>query len=203
VLEIGCGQVGGFVPALLADGYEAIGIDPAAPTAPEYRQLTFEQFDPAGPVDAVVASTSLHHVEDLDHVLDRILATLAPRGTGIVIEWAWERFDEATAQWCFSRLAPTEEDDHRSWLQRHCDGWAAAGQSWHAYFKRWTDERRLHPGGTVLRALDVRFDRRVLEEGPYFFCDLDDTAEADEQAAIDANVISATGLRYAASRRTQ
>jgi hypothetical protein len=50
-------------------------------------------------------------------------------------------------------------------------------------------------------ALDARFDRRVLVEGPYFFCDLDDIREADEQAAIDAKVIRATGLRYAASGR--
>jgi len=31
VLEIGCGAAGGFVPALLDAGYDAMGIDPAAP----------------------------------------------------------------------------------------------------------------------------------------------------------------------------
>jgi hypothetical protein len=57
------------------------------------------------------------------------------------------------------------------------------------------------PGGTILRALDARFDRRVLTESPYLFCDLDDTSAADEQIAIDANVIQATGLSYAGSNR--
>jgi hypothetical protein len=34
VLEIGCGPLGGFVPALLAGGYEAVGVDPEAPDGP-------------------------------------------------------------------------------------------------------------------------------------------------------------------------
>lgn len=32
--------------------------------------------------------------------------------------------------------------------------------------------------------------------GPYFFADLADTAESQEQAAIDAGQIQATGIRY-------
>jgi hypothetical protein len=37
--------------------------------------------------------------------------------------------------------------------------------------------------------------------GPYFFGDLADMTEADEQAAIDARQIQATGIRYVGRRR--
>ena len=51
-----------------------------------------------------------------------------------------------------------------------------------------------------MRDLDARFDRHFCVEGPYFFPDLADTSEAEEQAAIDAGVIQASGIRYAAKR---
>ena len=50
-----------------------------------------------------------------------------------------------------------------------------------------------------MRGLDTRFQRRLQTEGPYFFADLAAT-EAEEQAAIDAGQIRATGIRYAATR---
>jgi hypothetical protein len=43
-------------------------------------------------------------------------------------------------------------------------------------------------------------NRQVYTEGPYFFPDLADTSEAEEQAAIDAGLIRAGGIRYAATR---
>jgi trans-aconitate methyltransferase len=80
VLEVGCGSLGGLVPALLEAGYDAIGVDPAAPEGPVYQQVEVERYDPPWPVDCVVASTSLHHVADLDEVLDRLAALLVPGG---------------------------------------------------------------------------------------------------------------------------
>ena len=62
VLELGCGPAGGFVPSLRASGYEAIGIDRNAPAGPDYRQSDFERYTPGEPVDAIIASRSLHHV---------------------------------------------------------------------------------------------------------------------------------------------
>jgi hypothetical protein len=35
----------------------------------------------------------------------------------------------------------------------------------------------------------------------YFFCDLPDTSQSDEQAAINAGRIQATGIRYIGKRR--
>jgi SAM-dependent methyltransferase len=60
----------------------------------------------------VVACTSLHHVADLDQVLDLIHDTLTPGGVLVVVEWARERFDETTARWCFARLSPAHDETH-------------------------------------------------------------------------------------------
>jgi SAM-dependent methyltransferase len=201
VLEIGCGPLGGFVPALLADGHTAIGVDPAAPDAPPYRQHTFEQLDASSQFQCVVASASLHHVDDVDAVVDRIDRALAPGGAVIVVEWAWERFDEATAQWCFARLAPADHGDHPTWLHRHQERWHASGLSWDEYLSQWVEEHRLHPSDRIIAALDAAFDRRVLIEAPYFFAELADTSEDDERAAIDAGHIRPASVRYAGRSR--
>src|SRR5579859_7940259 len=114
VVELGCGSLGGLVPALLADGYEALGVDPEAPDESNYRRIEFERSELPDAVDAVVASVSLHHVADPGEVLDRVAAALKPRGTVVVIEWDWESFDEASARWGFERL--DLEAESRGWL---------------------------------------------------------------------------------------
>src|SRR4029079_9675136 len=45
VVELGCGRVGGHVPAMRAAGYDALGVDPEAPTGDEYRRIEFELLD--------------------------------------------------------------------------------------------------------------------------------------------------------------
>ena len=200
VLEVGCGTVGGFVPALLGGGYDAVGVDPEAPEGPAYRRVELERYEPSRPVEGVVASLSLHHVADLDEVLDRLRALLVPDGVLVVLEWAWERFDEATARWCFDRLAPPAPGSEPGWLHGHQERWAASGQPWDGYFRAWAEETGLHPGEAIMRGLDARFARRLYAEGPFFFADLAGSGEADEQAAIDAGRIQAGGLRYAAQR---
>ena len=194
VLEIGCGPLGGFVPALLRDGYNAVGVDPEAPEAPGYHRIEFEAYQSPQPVDVVVACTSLHHVADLEVVLDRVRSALGPDGAVVVVEWAWERFDEASARWCFARLAPLDPAAEPAWLHRRREDWAAAGQTWDACCRAWAAQEGLHTGQAIMRALDARFDRRLRTYGPYFFADLLDASEADERAAIDAGQIQAIGI---------
>jgi SAM-dependent methyltransferase len=193
VLEIGCGPLGGFVPALRDQGHQVVGVDPRAPAASDYQQATFEEYNSPHQVDAVIASTSLHHVTDLDEVLDRIAAVLIPGGTVVVVEWAWEQVDARTAGWCFARLGRSTRP---SWLTQRRDEWQASGQSWDTYLTGWASGQGLHPGDVIRCALDQRFHRLLSKDGPYYFPDLDDTTEADEQAAIDTGVIRATATRY-------
>jgi SAM-dependent methyltransferase len=198
VVEIGCGPLGGFVPTLLSNGYQALGVDPEAPDEEHYRRAEFEQAELVQDVDAVVASTSLHHVADPTEVLDRIATTLVGGGTLVVVEWAWDEFDEATADWCFERLGPDEE---AGWLHRRRDEWVASGQSWSAYVRAWAEGVRLHSASTLLRLLDERFQRVHLTKGPYFFADLVRATEEDERAAIEAGRIRATRVDYVGTPR--
>jgi SAM-dependent methyltransferase len=201
VVEIGCGRLGGLVPALRSVGYDATGVDPDAPEGPWYVQAEFEHYDITDPVDAIVACTSLHHVADLGEVLDRIEAGLVSGGMLAVVEWARERFDEATAQWCFSRLPPDDDEDHPGWLSKRQADWHASSQPWDVYLQAWADAERLHPGCDILAELEARFDGEPTGRGPYFFADLADTSEADEQQAIDSGQIQATRIQYAGRRR--
>jgi SAM-dependent methyltransferase len=200
VLEVGCGTLGGFVPALGERGYQALGVDPEAPEGSDYQRVEFEQYEPQHLVDCVVASLSLHHVADLDAALDRLQDLLVPAGKLVVVEWAWERFDEATARWCFARLDPPAPGAEPGWLHKHQERWVASGQHWNDYYSTWASQEGLHPGDEIMRGLDARFNRQVYTEGRYFFPDLADTSEAEEQAAIDAGLIQAGGIRYAATR---
>jgi hypothetical protein len=59
----------------------------------------------------------------------------------------------------------------------------------------------LHRGEKLLQLLDERFDRRLLAFAPYFFPDLADTTDADEQAAIAAGLIRATRIDWVGGRR--
>ena len=197
VLELGCGPQGGFVPRMLEAGYAAVGVDRNAPGGPGFHQLDFEHFEPLRPFDAVVACRSLHHVADPADVAGRVAAALRPGGGLVVVEWAWERFDEQTARWCLERLEPAEAEDDHGWLQRRLDGWQASGEAWDAYFSAWAGTHGIHRAERILHELDGRFARLSCEYAPYFFSELgDDVAEADEQAAIDAGAVSATGIRY-------
>jgi SAM-dependent methyltransferase len=197
VLEIGCGPEGGFVPAMREHGYDAVGVDPAAPSGPGYQRTEFENHQPTGPADAIVACTSLHHLSDLDQVLDRAAAALAPGGVLIVVEWVYEKFDEATARWTFDRLPDSGE---QGWLHSHREQWLASGQPWHTYLGGWARREDLHSGHAIIQALQARFHTRLLTHAPYFFPDLHPISETDEQAAADFGEIRATGIRYVATK---
>ena len=66
---------------------------------------------------------------DPGRVLDQLVTMLPSGGRVVVVEWAWERFDEATAKWCFARI----EEHGSSWLHRHRDQWVASGREWDQY----------------------------------------------------------------------
>ncbi len=198
VVELGCGALGGLVPRLRAAGYDAVGVDPAAPEGEDYRRLVFERFEPRGEVAAVVAVTSLHHVEDPAETLDRIVGMLSRAGIAIVVEWDWKAFDRRTAEWSFERLG-AENDE--SWLHGHRERWRASGLSWDAYLPAWAGEHGIHGAGELVTLLDERLDREHLASGPYVFSGLPRTTEADERAAIEAGTIQATRLDVVCRRR--
>jgi SAM-dependent methyltransferase len=202
VIELGCGPAGGHVPALTKAGYDATGVDPEAPERHAYRRAGFEGYRPDGPADAVVASVSLHHVEDPAMALDHVVEVLRPDGVLVVAEWMSEDLDEATARWCF-RHQLRDQAEPGAWLATMYAGWTASGLGWDAFFRAWLDEHGLHPAAVIRRELEARFAVTHLSAAPYYFPDLVDADADAEQAAIDAGQIKAGCLRYAGRVRAR
>jgi hypothetical protein len=117
----------------------------------------------------------------------------------VIVEWARERFDAATARWCFARL-PGHDDDP-GWLHRRQAEWRESGLPWDACLRSWVHAEGLHTGQDILGQLDARFDCQVPGLRAVFFADLADTSEADEQAAIDSGLIQATRIQYESRRK--
>ena len=182
VLEVGCGDEGGLVPALAERGYDVLGVDPNAPEGDRYLRSPFEEAALDGSWEAVVAARVLHHVEPLGAGV-ALLARVAP--LLLVDEFAPDLIVGAAQSWYDERRpaagdvrAPISIDEWRS------------------------HREHLHPHATVLAALRERYDETELEWGPYFHRWLRSPGiEAEEWAAIAAGELPAVGWRWAGSRR--
>jgi hypothetical protein len=178
VLEVGCGDRGGVVSALVDAGYDAIGVDPRAPAGPRFRQMDFREVE--GEFDAVVAGRVIHHLDPLDEAVAR-LAALAP--LLVVDEFAWDLIDPELQAWYEAERAtrpdavgpPTIEQ----WRWRHPG---------------------LHPHDVLLGALRARYDERVLEWLPYFHHWLGDVESPDRIGYRWAGVRTSTTRTSASSR---
>jgi SAM-dependent methyltransferase len=201
VLEVGCGE-GELAHALVRAGHSVTAIDPRAPEGPIFRRVGIEEFTDRGPFDYVVASLSLHHIENLGGALDKIADVLRTGGSLVVVEFGWDRIDEATAEWALERLPAASPTVKHSCLGRRCQEWARGSRvgntaSAESYFAEWASEEGLHSSRRMRDELGRRFVERFFEWVPYLYPDLgEDTVEADESAAIEVRAINATGFRY-------
>ena len=119
-------------------------------------------------------------------------------GRVVIVEWAWEKFDRRTADWCFARLGPDQDE---SWLLRRRDDWTASGRQWSDFIRDWAGREGIHRADELVRLLDERLEREHLGSGPYLFPDLADTTDSDEEAAIAAGEIAATRIDWVGTRR--
>ena len=205
VLEVGCGK-GELARSLARAGHSVTAIDPRAPEGLIFRRVGIEEFSDPEPFDHIVAILSLHHVEDLGRALGKIADLLRAGGTLVVVEFAWDRIDEATAQWALERLPAATPSGKPSWLAHCCRGWAPRGGEGgshdhadyaEAHLAGWASEESLHDSGRVRAELERYFVERHFEWVPYLYPDLGEgVSETDERAAIEAGTINATGFRY-------
>jgi SAM-dependent methyltransferase len=205
VLEVGCGE-GELALALARAGHSVTAIDPKAPEGPIFRRVRIEEFTDPAQFDHVVAILSLHHVEDLGTAVSNMADLLRAGGTLVVVEFAWDRIDEATAEWALERLPVVSLSEKPSWLGRRCQEWARGG--WgetrapaESYFAEWASEEGFHSSLLIRDELGRRFVERFFEWVPYLYPELrEDVSESDESAAIEAGTINSTGFRYVGTR---
>ena len=192
MLELGCGQ-GELTTALAAAGNDVLGIDPRAPMGDRFRRIRVEDLEEEDAYDAVVAVHSLHHIRDLDHALDRIVALLRPGGVLLLDEFGCDLADDATLDWLYGQ---------RRALAAAGRGEAPASPV--ALREEWDAEHLGIHGFQALRsAVDARFEERAFAWTPFLHRKLGGVAtEVLEQALIDAGAIRALGFRYAGSPRT-
>jgi SAM-dependent methyltransferase len=176
VLEVGAGD-GELAAALAAAGYEMVAIDPASETD-AVRRVALHELDEA-PFDAAVAVVSLHHVEPLGESLERLGALVRPGGMLVVDEIDFERFDVRAARW---------------WLDRsgHAGEPADVLASVH----------HMHPLRRVREVLDPWFEVGEPVRCAYLYrWDMPADVRAEEEAAIAAGDLPATGARLVGIRR--
>ena len=192
VLEVGCGQ-GELTTALAVAGYDVLGIDPVAPEGESFRRIRLEDLEPAdGPYDAVVASYSLHHIRDLGHALDLVVALLEPGGVLVLDEFGWDLADEPTLDWLYGQRRALASA-----------GLGVAPASLEALRDEWqADHLGLHGFEALRTAVDARFEERDFVHTPFLHRLLGGVAtEVLEQALVDAGAIQALGFRYAGLAR--
>jgi hypothetical protein len=183
VLEVGCGDRGGVVPVLLEAGYEALGVDPRAPSGPAFRQVDFREVE--GEFGAVVAGRVLHHLHPLGEALDR-LAALAP--VLVVDDFAWDLIDAGAQDWYEGQYRMLAAAGSEPKGPRSLDEWRAQHPD-------------VHPHNVLLDALRARYEERVLEWGPYFHRWLGGpSSEALEQTLTAIGAFPAIGWRWAGVR---
>ena len=161
VLEVGCGK-GDLAHALDRASHSVTAIDPRAPEGSIFRRLGIEEFSEPGGFDHVVAILWLHHVEDIGGALDKIVSLLRAGGILVVVEFAWDRFDEATVEWALERLPAASSSEKPSWLRRCCWEWARGDQGGtrapeEAHFPRWAHEEGFHSSRQIHGELGCRF----------------------------------------------
>jgi hypothetical protein len=137
----------------------------------------------------VVASRSLHHIDDLRSGIDKIRALLTEGGPLILNEFAWDRMDQATA----------------AWYQRHVRKPARKDSLLPGAFPdEWVAEHEGLHGFDAMRAeLGRRFDEVLFEWTPYiahYYLERDDLEE-EEMRLIGSGDIRAIGFRYVGMRR--
>jgi len=179
VLEVGAGA-GELAGTLVAAGYEVTAIDPAG--EPPVLPVALEDLDAAPrSFDAAVAMVSLHHISPLGQSLRRLSEVLRHGARLVVDEFDVARLDERASEWWLRHAGEEHQHpaDHVAHMREH-----------------------LHPVARIREELAAWFD--VSEPVPCAYMyrwKVDPALRTDEEAAIAAGALPATGTRFIAIRR--
>jgi SAM-dependent methyltransferase len=177
ILEVGAGS-GELAEALRGAGYDVLAIDPAGGDG--VVQIPLREVE--GTFDAAVAIVSMHHVEPLAESIDRLAAVLPPGARFVVDEFDVGAYDERAARWWLGHT------DHH-----HEPGDLVADLRGH-----------LHNVETIVAALRRWFDVGEPVRGTYLHrWEIGPALRSDEEEAVAAGLIPATGARFIATRASR
>jgi SAM-dependent methyltransferase len=180
VLDVGCGD-GGLVDRLGELGFDALGVDPAAPAHPRLIRKPAEHARGLGTFDAVTAVMALHHA-GLDAMTSALARLLRPDGRLFVYDFDWDAFDDRCAAWLARHDSSDADNSVAGWRCEHGG---------------------LHAGATIKQALCARFEPLLTARRPYLARMLARRdLEAQEQALIDVQVLPALGFWMIAGHAT-
>ena len=168
VLEVGCGR-GEVARRLGAAGFRVTAIDLRLPERSPSANVTFVEHDflafEAAPFDAVVFTSSLHHISPLPAAIDRAYHLLGAGGLLVADDFDLDAPNLPTLRWYYdvqellaaAEIFPREHVDPpgANVLQR----WRTA----HA------EQPPLHTGVQMRRAIAERFDLRDVHGAAYLY----------------------------------
>jgi SAM-dependent methyltransferase len=172
VLDVGCGD-GGLVDRLTGLGFDALGVDPAAPARPRLIREPVEHVRDLGSFDAVTAVMALHHAR-LGGVTSAVSSLLRPHGRLFVYDFDWQAYDDRAAAWLAGHDSSGADNSVTGWRREHGD---------------------LHPGTAIKSALTTHFEPLLETRRPYLSRMLKrHDLEAAEHALIDTQALPALGF---------
>jgi SAM-dependent methyltransferase len=211
VLEVGCGD--GTVARRLAEDFRVTALDIALGDPTPADNLTFVErdflaYDATEPFDAIVFTSSLHHITPLARALGHAANLLAPAGLLVVDDFDLEAPDVETLRWYYDtqellvaagaypadRIDPPQADPVARWRAAH------------------VHEPPLHTGAAMRIAICDRFVIRRLEKCAYLHRYIGARVTdprgaaiaryvlATEDRRIADNVFTPVGLRIVAER---
>jgi SAM-dependent methyltransferase len=118
VLDVGCGD-GGLVDRLAELGFDALGVDPAAPARPRLIRAPIEHVRDLGAFDAVNCrhgapprATGHRHPPS---------SLLRPHGRLFVYDFDWQAYDDRAATWLARHDSPDADNSVTGWQREHGD----------------------------------------------------------------------------------
>ena len=174
ILEVGCGD-GQVAYALSQKGFQITAIDSdaervAKAQAPGVRAVVanWPNFE-IDPVDAIVFTRSLHHMEHLAEAIQHASSVLKPGGVFLVDDFAMESVDERTLNW-FKELVRSEV--FAALVDPHPDSFVArliAAPDAMEAFENHHSEHGVHSFDLMDRLVAESFPGRSIECVPYFY----------------------------------
>ena len=196
ILEVGCGD--GTVARHLAEDFRVTALDLALRDPTPADNLTFVEgnfltYTAAEPFDAIVFTSSLHHITPLARALGHAADLLVPAGLVVVDDFDLEAPDAETLRWYYDaqellvaagrypadRVDPPQADPVARWRAAH------------------VHEPPLHTGAAMRIAICDRFVIRRLEKCAYLHRYIGARVADARGAAIARHVFATEDRRIA------